>query len=888
MSERYVLAAQINYEKDGVPETLYIVDDAKIQFDEIFNVTNSGIEPYVTQDGLNNVAFGGIFFEENWQPRLADDIRWSESARHPFQLQAGETSIGDLVLVNDDGGLDYLIHADLVGFTTELRRGRPDQLWDDFERVFIARNKSLRFDGRTRIILELENVLAQLSSPVFDENFDDTVPNPQLEGKSKPFVLGRVNQAPLLDFDPPNLVYFGADNESRVSEVQEGGFPTKNWRLDDNGRVKFKANPSLAITANFEGDGTSKEVIFDGAPNLTDFTAFTDGRTNTTVVEQSDLIQVNLTRDGLDQFDNGVTLSAIENTAALSSPPPLANNLGFPRVYEAGQRRNVWSIPQNITVSTPATLTFDDDKINDEIVYTHKMVDTYGGVKANVNNFDAGWPFVKIAYTADITLVPNQLLYLDFYKIDEGEVSSDASEVLRQKAAFMFRHSPSRFPDNIVLLSAQYNEFIPEFYNYFSFQDAVDQRIIIKAAFQGEDGETISVTDFFFTFALHEAPIGGIEFNQDFDFNELVYAEVEYEYRGGQPLIYATSKSERSSFESGMFEPALKYNALSLDGTGTIKAMIQIPAEDNIATPPEDQNRRIRIVASAPYSPFGPDFTVGEARIINVKIIRGQRITPSYKDLVPYIATTSGIGSSAVDQSFIDAHANALGDPDLGWYVRSETVDEVLFKLAGSLFGYVWYGLDGKIRSKLLSLPTTPTGTFLLVDEGRTDPDFISSYSDDAPNITDSVNALRNWQPIPLDNQAGIIQSFYPEEQAKVEADYRITKIASGTTAEKEKFRRLWPKASSKEPYASALLDSSTAQNVADRALDVWIQKPRFYEVPVQVRLGELPLTEVGKIVQVQVDYAGLQNTPMLILGREGDARSGFVTLTLWGVPNEV
>lgn len=865
MTERYILAAEVNYEQDGVPKTLRLTDDAQVVSNQPFQVSENGFTPFVTTDGVLNVVFGGIFADGGWQPRIAEDIRWAESARHPYQEQGGELSIGDLVLANDDRGLDFLINADIVGFTTELRRGRPADAWEDFEPVFIARNAEIRAEGISRIVIRLENSLGALFQPVFDEIFPAGTPNAQLEGRQKPFVLGRVNQAPVLDFDPSQLIYFTADNESKISEVQEGGNPTFNWVLDDNNRLQLKASPSLTVTANFEGAGDTYETLIDDQPALSDFTAI-QSSSNATVTELPDGIALSVTGSPSE------STCCVDNAGALSVPPPLSQNLNVGILTKAGESRNSWADLGNLFVpSSTASVTFDESLITDEIAYSAGRTLADPVLDRKHAGANLGWGVIDMVGTnAD-----QYFVYADFYKVTESTVASDPEDIINQQSAFMFRFEPAR--KSLV-------HFVPQFWEYFTARDAVDQRIVVRFKFDGPDGATFNLDSIRFSNWVTTDPIAGIEYDIDFDFEEYVSAEIEYETTSGSPALLVGGHSPLSNHESPIYEDVIKLGGLEFDGSGTLKTMVKI-APENLSG--SDQNARLRIVASPFAEGYGPTAGTGDVKITNVKIRRAVEITPSYKSIVPYALTTAGISpTTSLDQDMIDDHADEFGDPDLGWLITgTESVDEVLFRLAGSLFGYVWYGLDGKVRSKPLELPTMPTGDYFTIDESRAELDDIVTYDDLAPRLTKRVQALRNWEPISTDRQAGILQSWFPEDSSAVETDYRITREWQSTPTQNAEFNRKWPEVPKREGYKSALLDSATAQDVANRGPEIWIQRPRFYELRCFVRLGELELVEVGKTVKVELPFVGLSNTPLLILGREGDSRTGFVNLTLWGIP---
>jgi len=868
MTDSYILAAKISYEENGVQKILRVTDDASgpALDDQQYQVTEGGLfVPYIVNGQQFNVKFSGIFFDGEWTPRIASDIRWSESARHPYQEQGGEISIGDLILVNEDGGLDFLLSANVVGFTTDVRRGGLDQEWDDFERIFVARNSDLRVDGRSRVVISLENVL--LNVPVFDEEFDDQTPNPQLIGGSKPFVLGRVKQAPLLEFDPVNLEYFPAENQSKITEVQEGGNPTFRWTSEERPLVRLKANPSLGITADFEGEGENYELLFDGLPNISDFNSITatDGNT-ASVTEVSD--GIDLTIGG----SSTVTAPTHENKFAASLPKASTANVGFANLSTVGNNRNQWSNPENIIEAAgSASLTLDDDLVTDDLVFSTRQQNG----SLDMANGIAGFAVLDVLYACSGS--NNVFLnYVDFYKISSGTFDSSTAEIFQEPSAFMFRFNPER-------QSCSY--LVSEFYNYFSIKDLTEQRVVMRLGFGGDDGETISVSRVQLTNYMTVTPLAGIEFDQDLNHGELIYAEVDYETTAGRPMLVAAGRyGFFDSFETGVLEDAIKFGGVSIQPSGTIKTMIRVGLEN---TQTANQDNRVRFYITAPSDDFGPDYEAGTVRITNIKISRGKPVTPSYKDLVPYVLQTAGIDPAvSLEQSMINEHADALGDPDMGWLIRSnETIDEVLFRLAGSLFGYVWYGLDGKIRSKVLELPQEPVGDFLTIDKSRVDPNTVVSFDDPAPRLTKTVRALRNWEPIPSDRQAGILQSWYADDRAAVSADYRITRRWQSTPQERQEFNSKYPSAAGNDPYDTALLDAATAQDVANRGPTLWKQIPRFYEMRCYVRLGELSLVEVGKTVKVQLDYPSLADTPLLVLGREGDSTSGFVNLILWGIP---
>jgi hypothetical protein len=282
------------------------------------------------------------------------------------------------------------------------------------------------------------------------------------------------------------------------------------------------------------------------------------------------------------------------------------------------------------------------------------------------------------------------------------------------------------------------------------------------------------------------------------------------------------------------------------------------------------------------YGSGSVGFANGAVTVTRIKITEQSAGNKSYKTHVPTIVEQAGYTSSEVDQTFIDAHADEFSDPEMGWLItKNESADQVLFRLAGSLFGYVWHGLDGKVRSKKLEAPGEVADPFV-IDSTRANPSDIVAYDDPAPNLRRSVNALRNWQPIPLDKTAGITTTWTEEDRAKVTQDWRITRVWDIEGSTREGFNRRWPSVASREPFATALRDADTATEVANLGPSLWAQKPKWFEIPTVVRKGELADVAVGETVKAELDYPGLENTWLLVLGRSGTATPGVVTLTCW------
>lgn len=816
-----ILAALIEYDVDGVTKHLGVTDGA---YTDTTGVT--------LEDGL-------------WYPVLSSDVNWSEQARHPYQEQGGELAVGNLVLAND-GTLDFLMDADIVGQKVTLKRGDPDETFANMEQVFIARIAGRRFQGH-QILIELDNWLAKLSGPVFTETFDSDTPNPQLVGKQIPYVLGKVTQAPVLEYDPNNLTYYTAANTSLIGEVTEGGNPTQKWYLNAQPTFDLKGSPTLPITATFEGPSdTAWTTIID------DDLSTWDSGTDTALTSP-------YTQHGNHPTGWELIVGDSDGNVFVGQSGGLNVNAGLAAVTTDSTTNDVTtadaesvSVGSSVVRWTAASSAVISDSGSASISTTGDKTD---GIEVSITNFESATTYLRTDHS-----------------ITSGSIAIDYLEVLKNDN-FIYRETLNYpLPPGGVFgvgFSGLWGEVLPS-----ALSNSCQLRLKLRDDIEG--GFDLG---FFFLYGSYaESP--SVHLRRNLGLVPGRSYSVQIEGISDDPASFMWGAYESSGVDVVVGWPEHEEYAeyISQGGAETVDGGGASFVLNSIITP----NVGVFNLSHQPEFGYDGEYKTGTFVINRIKITEQSTGNKSYKSLAPHVIEQVGYTSSEYDQASFNAHADEYGDPELGWLVlKNETADQVLFRLAGSLNGYVWHGLDGKVRSKRLKAPT-PVDDPFVIDSTRANPADVVAYDDPAPNLRRSVNALRNWQPLKTDDTAGVTTTWTEEDRAKVTTDWRITRAWEMGTDGKDEFTRRWPNVASREPLSTALRDATTAQLIANEGPDTWIQRPMFYEIPVQVNKGELADVATGETVKAELDYPGLENTWLLVLGRSGTATPGVVNLTLW------
>lgn len=133
------------------------------------------------------------------------------------------SSIGAMTLVDIDGQLTEWLSLETRDSECVLRLTYKGQSYDASTRLARCIVDEVRkTDGGLQITLRGRDSL--LDKPIQSVVYDSSVPNDSLEGSAKPIMLGYVNQAEPVVFDPTNLDYILTDcGQTGISAVYSGG-----------------------------------------------------------------------------------------------------------------------------------------------------------------------------------------------------------------------------------------------------------------------------------------------------------------------------------------------------------------------------------------------------------------------------------------------------------------------------------------------------------------------------------------------------------------------------------------------------------------------------------------------------------------------------------------
>ncbi|WP_020476698.1 hypothetical protein [Halomonas smyrnensis] len=229
------------------------------------------------------------------------------------------------------------------------------------------------------------------------------------------------------------------------------------------------------------------------------------------------------------------------------------------------------------------------------------------------------------------------------------------------------------------------------------------------------------------------------------------------------------------------------------------------------------------------------------------------------------IASEAGQVLEAADATALDA----VGEVGI-YLTEAATTSALLDRLAVSVAGYWRLEADGGLRARLLEAPGTPVAT--LADHQ------IESISRAATGAAD--NGLPGWRvTVRADRvettQTDLAGSVGDDRRARLASAYRTA------TAERAATR-------DRHPLADELIIESDlrrladAQAVAERVADlVSVRRDR---ATLDGRLVQSRQRVIGEVIRVTTPRLGYgAGRPMRIIGREFNARTGRITLELWG-----
>lgn len=729
---------------------------AKIQFSDGEQVQTLGVSdaPYFGDaSGLWN---------RRWYPVIdtSTDARWSEFARHPYQGQADIFSVGELSLINVSGLFDDWAEYAVSGLLTEVQRGPSTATWNTesdrydvfhdgkMEPLWRANGKRRRFEGRSRLILSFESLLAPLSGALNKEVFDENTPNENLIGRTAPMLLGRVFQMSPDLSRPQHLNYFAGWNLHEVEQVQEGGNPTDGWVPHDQG-FALTRSALLAITCHANGPPPDDDSEVDKLDGIGDMDFDTSGDLQGFDVFEDDPDAV------IDEDSSGDAVVTITGDASTGSDDD--NRASDIWQLQSGGQWG-WTL-RPVSVGAPAGQQEIADALEADQTTEEYLSSDIGGDSTSTR-------LLRLRNWSP-TLGPTDLVTGVEVRVRAKKESGSTAGIFFQTVSLQLPNGSisDNKADDVEVTSTKTNHI---------FGNSTD-----KWGFDELSVDDLQSTTLGLLLQFKSASTGVFA-------TQVQVHEVELVVHTGN-----LATSVRLYADVGLVSGRdYRLEITTLDTTGSIEARWAgvESSGDSLASAPSPFSTFSATLSKATVtvaefnaagSVFGIEFFKGATSGTNTiqKIELWQKPTvDKYVELVRYIIEQAGLDPDIhLDTAMVQAHSTATGDPPLGWLVKgSETADELLFLLAGSIGGMLWHDRGGRVKSLLLQPPSTFGAE---IGEERIIGD-IEVFDDDPPNITDRVVGAKNWRPIAEDRAAGITTTFTEQDRSDVSADYRVTRFA--------------------------------------------------------------------------------------------------------------
>lgn len=734
--------------------------------------------------GIASVIDDGVFL-----PCLAaDSLSWSEQIRH--QPQGGTTSVqvSDLTLINTEGEFDAWARYVVAGLTWTVKRGRPDQSWDEFETIFSAVGTGApEFRGRTEMTIRLRDRFAALSQPVSQTVFDTDVPNERYANRLRPVVYGDVTQVAALVIDPAFFRVFAADNLAVVRRVTEGGRPTSAYiDVEDGYQVTQSAfGDTLPICADFGGPSLPAAELENLLEDIGGFSSWTSGDPDGFSVTDS-------------PPDSSITEDVSNGGALIVST--LGSSTGGSDLNAGAAARGAQSTGRTLTAKDAADAAVTDLADWPDLIDADdaaRVIATLGGAnltspRLTLTNFGAALGAsatlsgITVSIRAQKTGAGTGTVQFSEVRLllPNGSVSEDKSAstaVTGTKTLHTFGGSDD--PWGLTLT--------PDLIN----AAGLGVRISFTTGSTGSYPVQAEVFEVIFT-AHTSAGNQTLKLYVDVTAvtGDRYRPRITYDDLGASP---SDTISARWAFVDAIGDPvpiltrtpgttgALSADSLNLDDPtavteGVLDGSGVLEGE---------------LVADGPV--FAVEFftapgQTGEQRLVRIDLDELSISVNRFKDLVRSIASDAGLDpDDDIDNDALDAIATATDNPPLGWYVRNQTTrDQLLALFAHSVASTVWGGIDGTLRAAMFTLPGQPvsTGFLKLGPERNMGPSV--SVTDEAPDLRDRVHAAQNIDPLQPNETAGITETWPETERQKVLADWRITVVANFETVESG---TVWP-----------------------------------------------------------------------------------------------
>ena len=712
------------------------------------------------------------------------DLSWYESIR--FQPQGGSTSVqvSDLPIINAESDFDDWSRFTVSGLRWTLKRGRPDQSWDEFETIFDAVGAGApEFQGRTRMTIKLRDRFAPLERPVSQTVFDIDVPNERYINRLRPLVFGDVFQVNADVVDPFFFRVFAAENLAVIRRVAEGGRPTTNWTDVEFG---YQINQSsfgntLQITSDIGGPPKPDTELRDLLADIGGFNAWTaDNPDGWTIVEtppDSEIEEDAVNGGALIKSTLGTSTGGDDLSASIAARTPSGIGSTLTGVDASGD-------PVPDLANWPALIDADD---------AAKVVATVGGASRASPRLTLTGFGAAIGASAAIT---------------GFTVGIRAQKGGAGTGAIRFSEVRLLLPNGSVTADKSASRAVSGTKTLEEFGGALDTwGLTPTPGLVNTEGLGIRLA--FTTAATGSFPVTAEIF-------EVILTI--HTGDGGETLkLYV----DLSMVQGDRYRIRIEHDDLAADPSETISAkwagvettsspipdLVRVPGstgaigdeslnlgDPNVLTTGEIvgtgvlEGEFIADAAVLGIEFFSKSGQSGTQRITRIGLDEISISINRYQDLVRALAADAGFDVEIdIDNDNFAAIAVATGNPPLGWYVRNQTSrDQLITLFSHSLASASWGGIDGKLHAAMLVLPSQPKGEFLRIGPERNMGESIS-VQDEAGDLRDRVVAAQNVDPIREAETAGITETWPETERQKVIADWRITEradfdqIAAGT-----------------------------------------------------------------------------------------------------------
>lgn len=232
----------------------------------IIGAINSRPAAYLSTVGFASNGTGSALASVYFEGRIDSEtpITSETSVSCIFWGARSGFSLSEIVLLNDDGALDYLLFEPAVGRTIEIKTGQTDQIWEDWITEFTGTVEDIDFSEANRPKLRFANAAAIFDKPYQPLTYSGV--NSAVDGKPKPLSFGLpLNVQPVLT--NPTLLEFDCGPDTTALLVRDNGVeltPTTQWTQSAGVVTILTLNQPVVgkITADLDGDAGAEITEF--------------------------------------------------------------------------------------------------------------------------------------------------------------------------------------------------------------------------------------------------------------------------------------------------------------------------------------------------------------------------------------------------------------------------------------------------------------------------------------------------------------------------------------------------------------------------------------------------------------------------------------------------